>query len=208
MRYTGPKLKLCRREGVNLFGTEKYDLSTNNRKRLGGGRGKTSEYGIQLRKKQTAKRMYGLSEKQFARIYQRASAMSMITGDAMLQLLERRLDTVVYRANFGRTMMQARQCVNHAHFLVNGKKVDIPSYEIKVGDVITLRERLKESALYKTLVEEFASFIEKNKSGSVTVAKWISVDAKKLSITIDRLPQHEDFDASIDTSRIIEFYSK
>jgi small subunit ribosomal protein S4 len=206
MRYTGPKMKLCRREGYNLFGTEKYNLENNHRRVKRGN--KLSEFGVQLRKKQAAKRQYAVSEKQFARYYQKAVKTNEITGDAMLRMLETRLDTVVLRANFARTIMQARQCVSHAHFLVNGKKLNIPSYEVKVGDVISIKERLKESALYKSLVEEFAEFAKKNSSANVTSVKWLEVDAKKLTITVVSLPENSDFDKMIDVQRIVEFYSK
>lgn len=206
MRYTGPKMKLCRREGYNLFGVEKYNLESNHRqvKRSG----KLSEFGVQLRKKQAAKRQFGLSEKQFSKYYHRAVKMDGITGDAMLRLLEVRLDTVILRANFARTIMQARQEVGHAHFLVNGKKLNIPSYEVRVGDVITIKERMKESALYKSLVEEFQAFASKNAAAQVTSARWLSVDPKNLSITITALPEKGDFDQMIDVQRIVEFYSK
>lgn len=207
MRYTGPKMKLCRREGYNLFGTEKYNLENNHRrvKRAG----KLSEYGMQLRKKQAAKRQYALSEKQFRKYYQKATkVMDLTTGDAMLRSLELRLDTVILRANIARTIMQARQCVNHAHFLVNGKKVSIPSYQVKVGDVITIKERLKESPLYKTLVDEFAEFSKKNAEANVTNTRWLTVDPKKLTITVNALPESGDFDKMIDVQRIVEFYSK
>ncbi|MDQ5968583.1 MAG: small subunit ribosomal protein [Patescibacteria group bacterium] len=153
MRYTGPKMKLCRREGYNLFGTEKYNLEDNHRKVKRGN--KLSEFGVQLRKKQAAKRQYAVSEKQFSRYYQKAANTPGVTGDQMITLLETRFDNVILRANFARTIMQARQCVGHAHFLVNGKKLNIASYQVRVGDVITIKERLKESTLYKTLVEEF-----------------------------------------------------
>lgn len=206
MRYTGPKMKLCRREGYNLFGTEKYNLEDNHRKVKRAG--KLSEFGVQLRKKQAAKRQFALSEKQFAKYYQRAVKGTEVTGDAMLRLLETRFDTVIMRANFARTIMQARQCVSHAHFLVNGSKVNIPSYEMKIGDVITLKERMKESALYKTLVDEFQAFAEKNKTAQVSASRWLTVDPKKLSITITALPEKGDFDQMIDVQRIIEFYSK
>jgi small subunit ribosomal protein S4 len=206
MRYTGPKMKLCRREGYNLFGTEKYNLEDNHRRAKRGG--KLSEFGVQLRKKQAAKRQYAVSEKQFSRYYDRAVKTNEITGDAMLRLLETRLDTVVLRANFARTIMQARQAVGHAHFLVNGKKLNIPSYEVKVGDVITIKERLKESSLYKTLVEEFQAFAAKNASAKVTSVRWLEVDPKKLTITITALPENADFDKMIDVQRIVEFYSK
>jgi small subunit ribosomal protein S4 len=206
MRYTGPKMKLCRREGYNLFGTEKYNLENNHRrvKRAG----KLSEFGVQLRKKQAAKRQFGLTEKQFSRYYSKAVKAEGVTGDAMLRMLETRLDTVVLRANFARTIMQARQSVGHAHFLVNGKKLNIPSYEVKIGDVITIKEKMKESALYKTLVEEFQAFASKNAAAQIASAKWLTVDPKKLSITITALPEKGDFDQMIDVQRIIEFYSK
>jgi small subunit ribosomal protein S4 len=206
MRYTGPKLKLCRREGYNLFGTEKYNLEDSNRRTKRGG--KLSEFGVQLRKKQAAKRTFAVSEKQFAKYFKRAVKSQDITGDAMLRMLETRFDTVILRANFARTIMQARQCVGHAHFLVNGKKLNIPSYEVKIGDVITIKERLKESSLYKSLVEEFGEFAKKNASAAVTSVRWLEVDPKKLTITITALPENADFDKMIDAQRIVEFYSK
>ena len=206
MRYTGPKMKLCRREGYNLFGTEKYNLENNHRrvKRAG----KMSEFGVQLRKKQAAKRQFGLTEKQFSRYYTKAVKAQGVTGEIMLRMLEMRLDTVILRANFARTIMQARQSVGHAHFLVNGKKLNIPSYDVKIGDVITLKERAKESSLYKSLVEEFQAFATKNAAAQVSAAKWLTVDPKNLSITITTLPEKGDFDQMIDVQRIIEFYSK
>lgn len=206
MRYTGPKLKLCRREGYNLFGTEKYNLenSTRQKKRPG----KSSEYGVQLRKKQAAKRQFGLSEKQFLGYYKKAVKSKQMTGDAMLQMLELRMDTVLLRSNFARTIMQARQEVGHSHFLVNGKKNNIPSYQVKIGDVISLKERMKESALYKTLAQEFQEFSSKNSASQVTSVRWLEVDTKKLTITITALPEATDFDKMIDVQRILEFYSK
>lgn len=206
MRYTGPKMKLCRREGYNLFGSEKYNLENNHRKVKRAG--KMSEFGLQLRKKQAAKRQYNLSEKQFSKYYARAVKGNEVTGDAMLRMLETRFDNVIMRANFARTIMQARQCVGHAHFLINGKKVNIPSYELRVGDVITLKERMKESTLYKTLVEEFQAFASKNSTAQVTSSRWLEVDPKKLSITVTALPEKGDFDQMIDVQRIVEFYSK
>ncbi|MFZ4461931.1 MAG: 30S ribosomal protein S4 [Patescibacteria group bacterium] len=208
MRYTGPKTKLCRREGINLFGSEKYDLSQNHRKPLGSKFGKTSGFGVQLRKKQTAKRMFGITERQFASYYKRAVRMQGVTGDNMLSFLEGRLDNVIYRASFARTIMQARQFVGHAHFIVNGKKVNIPSYQVAVGDVIELREKMKESPIYKTLVSEFEEFIKSNSNGSVSNSKWLEVNPSKLMITVKALPAKEDFDRSIDIQKIIEFYSK
>jgi len=207
MRYTWPKKKLCRREGINLFGTEKYDLSQSKRTLLKSR--KTSEFGGQLRKKQLAKRMFGLSEKQFSTYYSKAvkSKAEGTTWDKMLRMLELRLDNVVYRANFARTRMQSRQFVGHAHFKLNGVKVDVPSIMVKVGDVIELRDKLKESPLYKSLIEELREFAENNK-WVVTKSRWIEVDSKKITITIKALPSGEDFEQIIDIQKIIEFYSK
>ncbi|MBP8016468.1 30S ribosomal protein S4 [Candidatus Gracilibacteria bacterium] len=209
MKYTGPKLKLCRREVINLFGTEKYDLSKSHRKPLGSSKmAKMSDYSLQLRKKQAAKRMYFLTEKQFYSYYKKALKMSGVLGENMMRLLESRLDNVIFKSNFARTIMQARQFVNHAHFLVNGKKVNIPSFLLKVGDEIELKEKMKESSIYKALVEEFKEFINKNKKANLAFVKWIEVDPDKLKIKIISLPGKDDFDQTIDIQKIIEFYSK
>lgn len=207
MRYTWPKKKLCRREGINLFGTEKYDLSQSKRSLLKSR--KTSEFGWQLRKKQMAKRMFGLSEKQFSAYFEKAAKSKSpgTTWDKMLRMLELRLDNVVYRANFARTRMQSRQFVSHAHFKLNWVNVDVPSIAVKVGDVIELRDKLKESPLYKSLIEELEEFSKQNK-WAVSKTKWIEVDAKNIKITIKALPEGEDFDQVIDIQKIIEFYSK
>lgn len=207
MRYTGPKKKLCRREGINLFGTEKYDLEKGKRAPLRSR--KTSEFGTQLRKKQLAKRMFGLSEKQFFSYYTKAqkSHAAGTTWEKMLRLLELRLDNVVYRSGFARTRMQSRQFTGHAHFILNGVKVSIPSISLKVGDVIELRPKLKESPLYKSLLEELAEFTKDSKA-KVSSAKWIEVDIKNLKITVTALPEKEDFEQVIDIQKIVEFYSK
>jgi len=207
MRYTWPKKKLCRREGVNLFWTDKYDLTTSKRAPMR--TRKASEFGTQLRKKQLAKRMFGLSEKQFSSYFKKAqkSKSAWTTWEKMLTLLELRLDNVVYRASFARTRMQSRQFVSHAHFTVNGVKVTIPSISLKVGDVISLRDKLKESPLYKTLLEEFSEFAKENK-GKISNCKWIEVDSKKLTITVKALPTKDDFEQIIDIQKIVEFYSK
>jgi len=207
MRYTWPKKKLCRREWVNLFWTEKYDLSKGKRSLLKSR--KTSEFGTQLRKKQLAKRMFGLSEKQFVNYFKKAqkSTASGTTWEKMLRLVELRLDNVIYRANFARTRTQARQFASHAHFNVNWIKVTVPSITVKIWDVIELRERVKESPLYKSLAEELAEFAKANK-GKITNSKWIEVDAKKLKITIMALPEKDDFEQIIDIQKIVEYYSK
>lgn len=207
MRYTWPKKKLCRREGVNLFGSEKYDLEKGKRGAIR--TRKSSEFGVQLRKKQLAKRMFGLSEKQFFSYYTKAqkSHSEGTTWEKMLKLLELRLDNVVYRSGFARTRMQARQFVSHAHFMLNGVKVTVPSISLKVGDVIELRTKLKESPLYKTLLEELEEFAKQSK-GKISSAKWIDVDVKNLKITVTALPEKDDFEAIIDIQKIVEFYSK
>lgn len=125
----------------------------------------------------------------------------------MLKLLELRLDNVVYRSGFARTRMQARQFVSHAHFTVNGVKVSVPSISLKVGDVVELRTKLKESPLYKSLLEELEEFAKESK-GKISSAKWIDVDVKNLKITVTALPEKEDFEQVIDIQRIVEFYSK
>ncbi len=207
MRYTWPKQKLCRREWVNLFGSEKYDLSKSKRALLKSR--KTNEYGTQLRKKQMAKRMFGLTEKQFYSYFEKAHKMhtEWTVWEKMLRLLELRLDNVVFRSNFARTRMQSRQFVNHCHFKLNWVNVNIPSILVKVWDVIELRDKLKETPLYKTLIEELEEFSKSNK-GKVTSTRWIEVDPKNIKITIKELPQKDDFDQIIDISKIIEFYSK
>lgn len=164
MRYTGPKKKLCRREGKNLFGSEKYSLTDSKRKLLGKNTGRMGLYGQQLRAKQSAKRMFGISEKQFSNYFKKASRMKGNTLEGMQRLIESRLDVAVLKANFARTIMQARQFVNHAHFVVNGHKVDIPSYQVSVGDVIEVRERLKDTPIYRNLLVESAEFLKNNAS--------------------------------------------
>lgn len=208
MRYTGPKNKLCRREGKNLFGTEKYAQTDSKRKLLGKNVGRMGLYGQQLRAKQSTKRMFGVSEKQFSNYFKKASRLSGNTLENMQRLLETRLDVAILRANFARTIMQARQFVSHAHFVVNGKKVDIPSYQISIGDVIQVREKLKDTPLYHTLQTESEEFLKNNKSGRVSGVDWIDADPKTFTITITRLPESPDYDQSIDMKKIIEFYSK
>jgi len=210
MRYTGPKKKLCRREGKNLFGSEKYSLNDSKRKMLGKNAGRMNLYGQQLRAKQATKRMFGVSEKQFANYFKKASRMKGNTLENMQRLLETRLDVVVLKANFARTIMQSRQFVNHAHFTVNGHKVDIPSYQVTAGDIITVRERLKDTTIYKTLQVESQEFLTKNQSGKVSSVDWVDADPKQFKITVTRLPEVQDFDQAIalDMKKIIEFYSK
>ena len=161
-------------------------------------RKKVSEYGAQLKEKQKVKFVYGILEKQFHRYYLKAANMKGITGDNMLQLLELRLDNVVYRLGLAKTRRMARQVVGHGHIRVNGKKVDIPSYSLKVGDVITLRPTSAEKEMFKALRE----------GTSVLTPKWLTFDAPNLTGTVNALPAREDIDLQLQENMIVEFYSR
>ena len=206
-RYTGSVCRLCRREGCKLFlkGDRCYSDKCAITKRHtppgmhGQGRKKQSEYGIQLREKQKVRRAYGVLESQFRKYYDVAANMHGVTGDNMLQLLERRLDNVAYRLNFGESRPMARQLVTHGHIRVNGKKVDIASYQVKVGDVITLRDKTRDIELFKTLREQGVSR---------TIPKWLELDAETLTGKVVALPQRDDIDLTIEEHLIVEFYSR
>ena len=161
-------------------------------------RKKVSEYGAQLKEKQKVKFVYGILEKQFHKYYLKASNMKGITGDNMLQLLELRLDNVVYRLGLAKTRRMARQVVVHGHIRVNGQKVDIPSYSVKVGDVITLRQRSTEMEMFKALRE----------GTSIVTPKWLTFDAPTLTGTVNALPAREDIDLQLQENMIVEFYSR
>ena len=175
-----------------------YGNKKSNRNPGGNRRKKVSEYGAQLKEKQKVKYVYGVLEKQFERYYVKASNMKGITGDNMLQLLELRLDNVVYRLGLGKTRRMARQIVVHGHILVNGHKVDIPSYSVKAGDVITLRERSKEQAGFKALRE----------GTGVVTPKWLTFDAQNLTGTVAAMPAREDIDFPVSEHLIVELYSR
>ena len=161
-------------------------------------RKKVSEYGAQLKEKQKVKFVYGILEKQFHKYYLKASNMKGITGDNMLQLLELRLDNVVYRLGLAKTRRMARQVVVHGHIRVNGQKVDIPSYSVKVGDVITLRQRSTEMEMFKALRE----------GTSIVTPKWLTFDAPNLPGPVNALPAREDIDLQLQENMIVEFYSR
>ncbi len=165
---------------------------------LASARKKVSEYGKQLREKQKVKRIYGVQEGQFRACYEKADRMKGITGENMLSLLERRLDNVIYRMGVGVSRAQSRQLVNHGHFLVNGKKVNIPSYIVKVGDVITVKEGKDSNKYFEAL---------KSTKGANT-PKWLEFDVEKLQGKILALPQREDIDSQIAEHMIVELYSK
>ena len=204
--YREAKCRLCRREGGKLFlkGDKCYSGKCPFEKRPvapgqhGAARKKVSEYGQQLREKQKVKRIYGVQEGQFHTYYEKADAMKGITGENMLSLLERRLDNVIYRMGIGVSRAQARQLVNHGHFLVNGRKVNIPSFIVKVGDVITVKES-------KT-GNKFFEVIKSAKVGNLP--KWLEFEPEKLQGKIIALPAREDIDSQISEHMIVELYSK
>ena len=204
-KYINADCRLCRREGAKLFlkgerCTSKKCAMERRPSTPGqhpNSRKKPSEYAIQLREKQKVKRAYGLLEKQFRGYYAEAARMKGKTGDTMLSLLERRLDNVCYRLGLGASRAQARQIVNHGHILVNGKKVNIPSYEVRVGDEISVREKSNKSPLFAAV-----------KDARVIVPKWLEFDSSKLVGKVTVLPAREDIDLTIAEHLIIELYSK
>ena len=206
-RYKDEQCRICRREGQKLFlkGSRCYsDKCSVTRRNYapgehGQGKKKLSEYGTQLREKQKTKSFYGVQERQFRKYFEMAETKKGITGEVLLQILESRLDNVVYRAGFGTSRAQARQLVNHGHFDVNGKKTDIASYLVKPGDVITVRENKKDS---KTLKEN----IEIN--SSKPVPEWLEKNSEKLEIKVLRLASREDVDLPVEEHLIVELYSK
>ena len=204
--YREAKCKLCRREGGKLFlkGDKCYtDKCPFNKRPLppgqhGAGRKKVSEYGLQLREKQKTKRIYGVQEGQFRHYYEVAARMKGIAGENMLQLLERRLDNVVFRMGIGVSRTQARQLVNHAHLTVNGKTVTVPSYSVKVGDVIAVKENRKDNKFFENL-----------KGAKLpNLPKWLEFDSEKLEGKVLALPTREDVDSQIAEHMIVELYSK
>ena len=191
-----PIAKKCRCLGVSpvVMG---YEKKQSNRNPGGNKRKKVSEYGTQLKEKQKVKFVYGVLEKQFHRYYLKAANMRGITGENLLKLLELRLDNVVYRLGLAKTRRMARQIIVHGHIKVNGKKVDIPSYSVKVGDVITLRERSMEQAMFKELRDK-----------AVVTPKWLTFDPATLLGTVAAMPAREDIDCPIQEHLIVELYSR
>ena len=175
-----------------------YGNKKSNRNPGGNRRRKVSEYGAQLQEKQKVKFVYGVLEKQFHKYYLKAANMKGITGDNLLRLLELRLDNVVFRLGLAKTRRMARQVVGHGHIRVNGQKVDIPSYQVKVGDVITLRPRSAESEMFKSLRE----------GTTVLTPKWLSFDAPNLTGNVAALPTREDIDLEVAENMIVEYYSR
>lgn len=206
-RYTGAVCRLCRREGQKLFlkGERCYSEKCSVGLRgyapgqHGQGRKKSSEYGMQLRAKQTARGFYGVQENQFHHYFEIAERKQGITGDNLLRILESRLDNVVYRVGFASSRAEARQLVGHGHYEVNGKRVDIASYLLKAGDVVSVCEKSRGSEKMKAVIEA---------NGARPVPEWIDVDREKLTAKVIALPTREQIEAPVDEQLIVEFYSK
>lgn len=201
-RYTGPKHKLARREGVNIYGKASASLDRRLNVPPGqisrrGGRRKMSEYGLQLREKQKLKRIYGLMEKQFRNYVEKAEKTKTApTDEVLIQLLESRLDNIVYRLGFAKSRNQARQYVSHRHVLVNGKRVNIPSYQVKEGDEVALEEKLQKNEILKAQREEM----------EITVPEYLK--KVKTKGAIKRVPTKEDVQNPVDYQLVVEFYSR
>ncbi|NQW15984.1 MAG: 30S ribosomal protein S4 [Chloroflexi bacterium] len=208
-RYTGPVCRQCRRNGNKLFlkGERCYTPRCAIEKHRGKPgqqasqmmRSRITEYGTQLQEKQKARQMYGVLERQFKNYIDRANRMSGVTGDRLLQLLERRLDNAVYRMGFADSRNQARQLVNHGHFTVNGRKASIPSFLIKQGDLVSWREQSRKTEIFKIVSESL---------GKRPTPTWLTVDTGEVTGSITTLPEPTEIDSAIDTRMIVEFYSR
>ena len=206
-RYTGPSCKLCRREGKKLYLkgdrclTDKCAVTRRGTApgQHGAQRGKLREYGMQLREKQTAKRYYGVLEGQFRTYFNEADRVEGVTGENLLTLLERRLDNVVYRMGYGASRKESRQAVLHAHFTLNGKKVNIPSIIVRPGDVIAMKEEDKKSVRAKELIEALQT---------KQAPKWLEVDKENVVAKVAALPERSDVDFDFNEQLIVELYSK
>ena len=209
-RYTGPVCRLCRREGAKLYlkGDKCYGDKCAFSKRAyapgqhGQGRKKVSEYGLQLREKQKARRIYGILEGQFRKYFDRAERTKGITGENLLVLLERRLDNAVFRMGFAASRNQARQLVRHGLMTVNGRRVNIPSFQVRVGDVVAVHETSMESPIIKMMIENY---------GSKTVPAWVedvTVTPEAVSAKVARFPSREEIDCPIVEHLIVELYSR
>jgi len=204
-RYTDANCRLCRREGQKLFlkGDRCYSSKCAIERRNyapgqhGQGRSKISDYGLQLREKQKTKRFYGLQETQFLNLFKKAERKPGITGENLMILLETRLDNVVFRLGFASSRKEARQLVSHGHFLVNGRKVNIPSYTVKAGDVIQVKEKSTNSPKFKEVKEM-----------TITVPSWMTVDVEKLEGKILSVPTRGEIDTPVEEHLIVELYSK
>ena len=204
MKYNGPKARKVRRQGTNIYFADKYDKVLQ-RKPYGPGKGpksqtsRLSEFGNQLKEKQKAKDMFGLSEKQFGNLYAKASRMVGQTGDTLKQFLETRLDNVIFRAGLANTRMQSRQFVGHGLFLVDGVRVTSPSYRVAPGEIITVRSQNKNSPVLLQVIAAHEKYMPPS---------WLKVDAANMKIEVAALPRPEETDQSLDMRQIVEFYSR
>ena len=206
-RYTGPSCRLCRRENTELFlkgercYTDKCAIKRRNYPpgQHGQGRTKVSNYGVQLREKQKVRRIYGILEKQFRSYFEKADRMKGVTGENLLSLLERRLDNIVYRSGFATSRIEARQLVRHGHFTLNGRKVNIPSIQVKVGDVLELREK---SRKVSSIIESLEGVVRRG------IPQWLELDKDAFKGMVKSLPVREDITMPIQEQLIVELYSK
>ena len=191
-----PVLKRCRSLGLDPI---YLGIDKKSNRELKRANKKMSEYGLQLREKQKAKFIYGVLEKPFRNYYEKADRMKGMTGENLMTMLESRLDNVVFRATFARTRKEARQIVDHKHVLVNGKQVNIPSYLVKAGDVIEIKEKCKGAQRYKDIMEVTASRL---------VPEWLDADQEALKVTVKEIPSRDMIDVPVDEMLIVELYSK
>jgi len=207
-RYTGPVCRLCRRAGEKLFLKGERCLTPKcaieKRSNPPGQHGasrrrRVSEHGVQLKEKKRARSIYGVLERQFYSYYEEASRKSGVTGEHLLQFLERRLDNVVYRLGFAESRAQARQTIRHRHMTVNGRRVDIPSFRVKEGDVIGWTERARNTELYKIIVADLRR---------KPLPKWLSLDAEAVTGKVEALPEPSEMDVKVDDRMIVEFYAR
>jgi small subunit ribosomal protein S4 len=204
-KFTGPKGKIIRRFGINIYGHPKYDQLLQRRSHGPGEHGpklkpgRVSDYALQLIEKQKLRHCYCLLEKQFRRVFRKAQRMPGATGNNLLTLLESRLDSLAFRAGFGWTMMQARQLINHGHLMVNDRKVDIASYQVRAGDRISVRNADRTKALIYGCLTDHPRFSNE---------EWFTLDKTTLVITVNHLPHRDEIHAVADEKLIVEFYSK
>ena len=203
-RYTGPRARVSRRLGTNIFGTKGETIALDKRPYPPGEHGRTrrrtnqSEYLLQLQEKQKARFSYGLTEKQFRRIYEEANRREGVTGENMLRFLELRLDNVVYRAGLAATRPQARQMVNHGHLDVNGRRVDIPSFRVRKGDVISLRPKARDMVVVRWNIDVLDR----------QAPAWLAVGGDGFEVTVNEIPVREQIDIPVREHLIVELYSK
>ncbi len=204
-RYTGPRARISRRLGTNIFGTKGETIALDKRPYPPGEHGRTrrrtnnqSEYLVQLQEKQKARFSYGLTEKQFRRIYEEANRREGVTGENMLRFLELRLDNVVYRAGLAATRPQARQMVNHGHLDVNGRRVDIPSFRVRKGDVISLRPKARDMVVVRWNIDVLDR----------QAPAWLAVGGDGFEVTVNEIPVREQIDIPVREHLIVELYSK